>query len=120
MKDLNALNLQGAMESIQRPIAENALLRSEAIQAKSRQEAKDRANNYRQTEVLEELLEHSRNAVEQRNAIIRFMVEELIKSEQPKESKLKTLVGYSVQFATLAGGANDVMQIIDGAIKRIN
>lgn len=119
MKDLNAFNLQGAMESIQRPIAENALLRSEAIQAKSRQEAEDRANNYRQTEILEGLLEHSRNAVEQRNAIIRFMVESIVASDQPKENKMKTLLEYSVQFATLAGGANDVMQIINESIEKI-
>lgn len=74
----------------------------------------------KQVDYLAGLLADSNNAIEQRNAIIRFMVESIVASDQSKETKQKTLLEYSVQFATLASGANDVMQIIDEAIKRMN
>ena len=74
----------------------------------------------KQVEHLAGLLVDSNNAIEQRNAIIRFMVESMVASDQPKETKMKKLLEYSTQFATLAGGANDVMQIIDEAIKKMN
>lgn len=68
----------------------------------------------------ERLLEDSKNSIEQRNAIIRFMVESMVDSDQSKEKKLKTLLEYSAQFATLAGGAKDVMQIINESIEKLN
>lgn len=74
----------------------------------------------KQVEHLAGLLVDSNNAIEQRNAIIRFMVESMVASDQPKEIKKKKLLEYSVQFATLAGGANDVMQIIQEAIEKLN
>lgn len=73
----------------------------------------------RQNEHLEKLVEDSANAIEQRNAVIRFMVESMIASDQPKETRLKKLLEYSTQFATLTGGANDVMEIINKAIEKL-
>jgi len=115
LKDLNTFDIAGAMASLNRPMEQAA----EAMRAKARQESKDRENLYRQTEILEGLLEDSNNAVEQRNAIIRFMVEGLINSEQPKEEKRKLLMDLLVPIATVSSGAGDLMQLVKDGLEAI-
>gem|GEM_PF-4276281 len=89
------------------------------FEAQLRQESKDRANLYRQTELLEGLLEDSKNAIEQRNAVIRFMVEGLINSDQSKEGKKKLLMDLLVPIATVSSGTGDLMQLIKDGLEAI-
>lgn len=119
MNDLKTFNLQGALANANRSLEEITRLRTDAIEEKTRQEAKDRENFYRQTEILEGLLEDSKNAIEQRNAIIRFMVEELINSKQPKEEKRKLLMDLLVPIATVSSGAGDLMQMVKDGLETI-
>lgn len=74
----------------------------------------------KQVEYLAGLLADSKNAVEQRNAIIRFMVEGLINSEQPKEEKRKLLMDLLVPIATVSSGAADLMQLVKEGLEAIN
>lgn len=73
-----------------------------------------------QNESLKRLVEDSKNAVEQRNAIIHFMVEEMIKSEQPKEIKRDFLLNLLVPIATVSSGAGDLMQMVKSSLESIN
>lgn len=119
MNDLKAFNLQGSLANANQSLEEITRLRTDAMEGKARQEARDRENSYRQTEILEGLLEDSRNAIEQRNAIIRFMVEELINSGQPKEEKRKLLMDLLVPIATVSSGAGDLMQLVKDGLETI-
>ncbi|WP_455686660.1 hypothetical protein [Exiguobacterium artemiae] len=69
---------------------------------------------------LEELLKDSRNAVEQRNAIIRFMVESMVASEQPRDNKKKFLMDLLVPIATVSSGASDLIQLVNDALESIS
>lgn len=68
---------------------------------------------------LEELLKDSRNAVEQRNAIIHFIVKYTLDSNQPKEIKRDFLMNLMVPVATVSSGAGDLMQLIKEALELI-
>lgn len=116
MKDLeNNFDVLAAIQSVSNPPKEILRL----IEAQVNQDAKDRENLYRQTKILEGLLEDSKNAIEQRNAIIHFMVEGLMDSEQPKEAKRKFLMDLLVPIATVSSGAGDLMQLIKDALEAI-
>lgn len=73
-----------------------------------------------QVHFLSELLKDSKNAIEQRNAIIHFMVEELIKSDQPNETKKRLLMDLLVPIATVSSGAGDLMQLVKDALESIS
>jgi len=74
----------------------------------------------KQNKHLEKLVEDSENAIEQRNVIIRFMVEEMMKSEQPKEVKKKFLMDLLVPIATVSSGAGDLMQLVKDWLELLN
>lgn len=119
MGDMKDIDFSGISFRMSAPMQENLKHIANATAAEQRMKWKDRENQYRQTEILQELLEDSRNAVEQRNAIIRFMVEELIKSEQPKEDKKKFLMDLLVPIATVSSGAGDLMQLVRDGLDTI-
>lgn len=73
-----------------------------------------------QKEHLSNLLKSSENAIEQRNVIIRFMVESIVNSEQSKESKFKQLLELSVQITTIATGATDLIEIIKKGLDQLS
>lgn len=73
-----------------------------------------------QVHYLSELLKDSKNAIEQRNAVIRIMVEEMIKTEQPKEVKKKLLMDLLVPIATISSGASDSMQLVKEALESLS
>lgn len=72
-----------------------------------------------QKEHLSNLLKSSENAIEQRNVIIKFMVESIVNSEQSKENKFKQLLELSVQFTTIATGATDLIEMIKKSISQL-
>lgn len=87
------------------------------LEAQLRQESKDRENLYRQTELLEGLLEDGKNAIEQRDAIIRFMVESIINSEKTtNESKKKLLQDILVPIAAVSSGTGDLVKLINDGL----
>lgn len=69
---------------------------------------------------LSELLKDSKNAIEQRDAIIRFMVEQMVKSEQSKEVKKKLLMDLLVPVATVSSGAGELMQLVKDALESLS
>lgn len=119
MKDIKDINFEGIASRMNAPMQENMRLRAEATAAEQRIKSKDRENQYRQTEILEALLEDSRNAIEQRNAIIRFMVESVVASDQPKENKKKFLMDLLVPVATVSSGAGDLIQLVRDGLDTI-
>lgn len=74
----------------------------------------------KQVENLEKLLADSNNAIEQRNAIIRFMVEGIINSQQPKEDKRKLLIDILVPMATVLSGTSDLVQFVKDGINALD
>lgn len=115
LKDSNSFDIQAAINRISSPPEEFRRI----IKAQAEQDDRDRKNSYRQTEILEGLLEDSRNAIEQRNALIRFMVEGIINSEQPQEGKKKLLMDLLVPVATVSSGAGDLMQLVKDGLEAI-
>lgn len=69
---------------------------------------------------LQALLEDSNNAIEQRNTVIRFMIEEIIKSEQPVKEKKNLLLDMLVPVATVSSGASDLVGLIQAGLKLLD
>lgn len=91
------------------------------IETQIQQEAKDREYSYRRTEALEELAKDSKNAIEQRDAIIRFMVERIINSEQTTAtSKKELLKDILVPIAAVSSGTGDLVKLINDGLEIIS
>lgn len=76
-----------------------------------------------QVENLKALLEHSENAIEQRNALIHFVVQLMIDMEASNSEKRKTLKELLPRLASLAAFGTDVSdlgKLITGAIDELS
>lgn len=103
---------------------EQNLLRNKAIEELQRVFEEKEVEKLRRHDeriyYLSELLKDSRNAIEQRDAIIRFMVEQMVNSEQSKEVKKKLLMDLLVPVATVSSGAGDLMQLVKDALESLS
>ncbi|WP_215085536.1 hypothetical protein [Exiguobacterium sp. s78] len=106
-------------QRVQRGAAIQEFQKAQAI-AKAEKEAEDLRRHDEQINYLSELLKDSKNAVEQRDAIIRFMVEQMVNSEQSKEVKKKLLIDLLVPVATVSSGAGDLMQLVKEALESLS
>lgn len=75
-----------------------------------------------QNQILLKLLEGSDNAIEQRDALIRFTVQQMIDTEPSKEGKnrkINDILTQVASFAALGVDVSDLFKLVTGAISEL-
>ncbi|MFY7869833.1 MAG: hypothetical protein ACOVQN_10045 [Exiguobacterium sp.] len=84
----------------------------EQSKTKIRIELEDRENVYKQTKILEELLVNSKNAIEQRDALIHIMYQMINESDASDKVKSNNLLQIIGLVNTLSEGKENLIKIL--------
>lgn len=120
-------NFQSDQQASQKVIdkrAKRAEILREAMYAESREERRRHDElvgiGREQVNKLEALLQDSKNAIEQRDALIRFVVQMMVNMESPTEEKKKTLGEVLSRLASIAAfgvDVSDLYKVVDEAMR---